>query len=48
LLPGLSQYLKAPLSLVTIASFNHPNIVKNAEEKIFGDFFEQQPDYTTA
>ena len=45
---GAFRYCDNPGSNIAVASFNHPNIVKNAEEKIFGDFFEQQPDYTTA
>jgi hypothetical protein len=47
-LNAFGEYCDNPGSNIAVASFNHPNIVKNAEEKIFGDFFEQQPDYTTA
>lgn len=33
-------------SNIAVASFNRPDVVKNATEKVFGAFFNQQPKYT--
>ncbi len=42
------RYCDNPGSNIAVASFNRPDVVKNATEKVFGDFFNQQPKYTTA
>jgi HKD family nuclease len=42
------RYCANPSSNIAVASFNHPDVVKNATEKVFGAFFDQQPKYTAA
>lgn len=42
------RYCDNPGSNIAVASFNRPDVVKNATKKVFGDFFNQQPKYTTA
>ena len=39
------RYCDNPGSNIAVASFNRPNVVKNATEKVFGAFFDEQPKY---
>jgi len=39
------RYCDNPGSNIAVASFSRPSVVKNATEKLFGDFFNQQPEY---
>jgi sugar-specific transcriptional regulator TrmB len=39
------RYCNSPGSNIAVASFNNPDVVKNAKEKVFGTFFEDQPVY---
>jgi hypothetical protein len=39
------RYCKSPGSNIAVASFNNPDVVKNATERVFGTFFEDQPKY---
>lgn len=41
------RYCDNPGSNIAVASFNRPDVVKNATEKVFNAFFDKQPTYTT-
>ncbi|WP_139458818.1 phospholipase D-like domain-containing protein [Bathymodiolus thermophilus thioautotrophic gill symbiont] len=41
------RYCDNPGSNIAVASFNSPDVVKNATETVFGAFFDKQPEYTT-
>ncbi len=40
------RYCDNPGSNIAVASFNSPDVVKNAAKKVFGDFFNQQVKYS--
>lgn len=40
------RYCDNPGSNIAVASFNRPDVVKNATEKVFDAFFDRQPKYT--
>ncbi len=40
------RYCDNPGSNIAVASFNRTDVVKNATEKVFGTFFDNQPEYT--
>jgi HKD family nuclease len=42
------RYCDNPGSNIAVASFNRPDVVKNATEKVFGAFFNRQPEYIVA
>jgi HKD family nuclease len=42
------RYCANPGSNIAVASFNRPDVVKNATKKVFGAFFKKQPKYTPA
>ncbi len=39
------RYCDNPGSNIAVASFNRPDVVKNAIEKVFSAFFAKQPEY---
>ncbi len=41
------RYCDNPGSNIAVASFNRPDVVKNATNKVFGNFFDKLPEYTT-
>jgi HKD family nuclease len=42
------RYCNSPGSNIAVASFNRPDVVKNAKEKVFSAFFEGRSEYVVA
>lgn len=45
---GAFRYCDNPGSNIAVASFNNPEVVKNATKKVFSAFFDKQPEYAPA